>query len=123
MWTRRDWLRTAAQAAAATTLAGRTNVSGSAQSAPATATPADRPVFCFFSKHLPDLGWGDLGRAVKDAGFDGVDLTVRPGGHVLPERAADDLPRVHADLTAIGARIGMITTGITGTDSPHAEAI
>ena len=50
----------------------------------------------------PSLDWSDLGRAVKDTGFDGVDLTVRPGGHVLPERAADDLPRA---IEAIASRV------------------
>jgi hypothetical protein len=61
--------------------------------------------YCLFSKHLPELGWADLGRAVKDAGFDGVDLTVRPGGHVLPERAADDLPRL---VEALGLPVAIV---------------
>ena len=51
------------------------------------------PALCLFSKHLPDLGYDDLGRQSKEFGFDGVDLTVRPKGHVLPENAARDLPR------------------------------
>ncbi len=38
------------------------------------------------------------------AGFEGVDLTVRPGGHVLPERAAEDLPRAIEALTAQGVQ-------------------
>jgi hypothetical protein len=29
---------------------------------------------------------------VKEMGFDGVDLTLRPEGRVLPERAAEDQP-------------------------------
>ena len=62
-----------------------------ARSTPAAAQTSTQ--LCLFSKHLPELGWGDLGRAVKDCGFDGVDLTVRGGGHVLPEKAADDLLR------------------------------
>jgi hypothetical protein len=43
---------------------------------------------CFFSKHLPELNYSQLAQWLKDAGFDGAHLTVRPGGHVLPERAA-----------------------------------
>ncbi len=38
--------------------------------------------YCFFSKHLPDLNWTDLAAATIDMGFDGIDLTVRPKGHV-----------------------------------------
>ena len=80
-------------------------------------------VFCLFSKHLPELNWSDLGRAVKDAGFEGVDLTVRPGGHVLPERAADDLPRAIEALTAQGVKVPMITTDLTSASAPVARPL
>jgi hypothetical protein len=30
-----------------------------------------RFTICFFSKHLPDLGYHDLGKTLHDAGFDG----------------------------------------------------
>jgi L-ribulose-5-phosphate 3-epimerase len=76
-----------------------------------------------FSKHLTGMPLTDAARRLKERGIAALDLTVRPGGHVLPERAVDDLPRVHADLAALGVRIGMITTNITATDSSHAEAI
>ena len=80
-------------------------------------------MFCLFSKHLPELGWSDLGRAVKDAGFEGVDLTVRPGGHVLPERAADDLPKAIEALTAQGVKVPMITTDLTSASAPVARPL
>ena len=80
-------------------------------------------VFCLFSKHLPELTWSDLGRAVKEAGFEGVDLTVRPGGHVLPERAADDLPRAVDALTAQGVKVPMITTDLTSASVPVARPL
>src|SRR5262245_38688707 len=47
---------------------------------------------CFFSKHLPRMNGRELGRSLKALGFDGVDLTVRPGGHVDPKRVAIELP-------------------------------
>ena len=43
-------------------------------------------------------------------GFDGIDLTVRPKGHVAPERVAEDLPRA---LDAIRAK------GTHGLDDHH----
>ena len=46
-----------------------------------------------FSKHLQFLNYKDMSEATKEMGFDGVDLTVRPKGHVLPERVTDDLPK------------------------------
>ena len=117
--TRRDLMRAAAAALAA----------GAWRPAPAGAanhTPGQAPVqraYCLFSKHLPDLDWGELGKAVKAAGFDGVDLTVRPGGHVLPERAADDLPRALDAIRAHGIGVPMITTDLTSATSPVARPL
>jgi sugar phosphate isomerase/epimerase len=79
--------------------------------------------FCFFSKHLAELEWSDLGRAVKDCGFDGVDLTVRAKGHVLPERAATDLPKAIEAITAHGIKVPMITTELKSAAAPTARPI
>ena len=34
-----------------------------------------------------------MAKALADMGFDGADLTVRPGGHVFPEKVEEDLPK------------------------------
>jgi L-ribulose-5-phosphate 3-epimerase len=119
--TRRDWMRATGTAALAA-VAARTAQASAVQPPPAPAS-AGRPSFCLFSKHLPDLGWSDLGTAVKDAGFDGVDLTVRPGGHVLPERAADDLPRALDAIRGRGLSVPMITTDLTSAAAPAAKPL
>ena len=75
-----------------------------------------------FSKHLAELAWKDLGTAVRQAGFDGVDLTVRPGGHVLPTRVTEDLPRAVAAIRDAGSPVLMLTTGLTKPDDPAARA-
>ena len=54
--------------------------------------PGFRGTLCFFSKHLPRMDGRGLGRSLKALGFGGVDLTVRPGGHVEPARVEQDLP-------------------------------
>ena len=118
MLSRRELLRTAGQAAVAGAIAQRGAAEMEAGQGPAT-----KPAFVFFSKHLPDLGWSDLGRAVKDAGFDGVDLTVRAGGHVLPEKAADDLPRAIDAIKAHGIGVPMVTTELTSAASPLARPL
>ena len=118
--TRREWMRAAGQTAAAAALGRWSPVAADELQSSA---PAEAPVFCFFSKHLPDLGWGDLGKAVKDAGFDGVDLTVRPAGHVLPERAAEDLPRAIEAITAHGVKVPMVTTDLTSASTPAAKPL
>lgn len=75
-----------------------------------------------FSKHLAELTWVDLGRAVREAGFDGVDLTVRPAGHVLPERVGDDLPRAVRAIRDHGSMVAMLTTGLTRPGDAAARA-
>jgi sugar phosphate isomerase/epimerase len=85
--------------------------------------PARRSPLCFFSKHLPELKYDELGNWLHDAGFDGVDLTVRAGGHVLPERAARDLPRAVETIRARGLEVPMITTELTSAADPAARSI
>jgi sugar phosphate isomerase/epimerase len=86
----------------------------------AAASPS-RPALCLFSKHLPKLNYAELAQTVKQMGFDGVDLTVRPEGHVLPERAAEDLPRAVEAIRAQGLAVSMITTGLTSASDPAAR--
>jgi L-ribulose-5-phosphate 3-epimerase len=76
-----------------------------------------------FSKHLQWLNYADMGSVAAEIGFDGVDLSVRPGGHVLPERVAEDLPKAVEAVRKAGLNVFMITTSIKGKDDPHAESI
>ena len=41
-----------------------------------------------FSKHLQFLDYDKMSRAAAELGFDGLDVTVRKGGHVTPAAAA-----------------------------------
>ncbi len=79
-----------------------------------------KPQLVVFSKHLADLDYEQLGKTAKDFGFDGVDLTVRPKGHVLPERVTEDLPRAVETLRKHGLSVPMITTEITSATDPAA---
>ena len=69
-----------------------------------------------FSKHLQWLDYEAMARAAADIGFDGVDLTVRPGGHVLPENVEVDLPRAVQAVRAKGLKADRITTAIVDPD-------
>lgn len=80
-----------------------------------------RGTLCFFSKHLPRLDGRGLARALKPIGFAGVDLTVRPGGHVDPKRVAQDLPPFVESIRAEGLALPMITTDLTSADDPAAQ--
>jgi len=78
---------------------------------------------CFFSKHLPGMECSAMAKALKSMGFAGVDLTVRPGGHVLPERAAEDMPKAVAAIREAGLSVPMITTELLSASNPTAKPI
>ncbi|MCK5271830.1 MAG: TIM barrel protein, partial [Sedimentisphaerales bacterium] len=82
----------------------------------AAAAERRRMKICIFSKHLQWLDYKDMAQTAAEIGFDGVDLTVRPRGHVLPERAKDDLPRAVEAVKNAGLTVPMMTTRIT---DPH----
>lgn len=65
-----------------------------------------------FSKHLQFLDYEDLSNIVREMGFDGIDLTVRPKGHVLPERVAEDLPRAAEAMRTVGFRPDLFTSNV-----------
>ncbi len=81
------------------------------------------PLLCIFSKHLADLNYEQLGKTSHELGFHGVDLTVRAKGHVLPERAAEDLPRAVETVRAHGVAVPMITTELLSASHPTARPI
>jgi sugar phosphate isomerase/epimerase len=108
MNTRRDFIKGAAAAAMLPHLTFANNFKGT---------------LCLFSKHLPQLNWQQLGQTVKKFGFGGVDLTVRPGGHVLPERAAEDLPKAVAAIRDASLAVPMITTGLLSANEATAQPI
>lgn len=70
-----------------------------------------------FSKHLQFLNYKDMADAAADIGFDGVDLTVRPNGHVLPERVEYDLPAAVAEISRAGLSKTIMTTAIQDATS------
>jgi sugar phosphate isomerase/epimerase len=87
------------------------------------AAAGSRLPICIFSKHLQWLDWEPMAETAAKLGFDGVDLTVRKGGHVVPERVEEDLPKAAAAIRKAGLAFPMVTTEITDTGTPHAESI
>ena len=70
-----------------------------------------------FSKHLQFLDYKETGAMAAELGFDGVDLTVRPKGHVLPKNVAVDLPKAVTDIRSAGSTCRMITTSIESVEN------
>jgi sugar phosphate isomerase/epimerase len=76
-----------------------------------------------FSKHLQWLGYSEMARVAADMGFDGVDLTVRTNGHVLPERVEEDLPKAMEAVKKAGMNVYMITTSVSDADDPLSDKV
>lgn len=74
---------------------------------------------CMFSKHLQFLGYKETAAAMKAAGLDGVDLTVRPGGHVLPENVEKDLPAAVDAFREKELEVVMMTTRINDVNNRY----
>jgi sugar phosphate isomerase/epimerase len=97
-------------------------LAGAALMAGAPAPPSP-PKICIFSKHLQWLNVADAASLAVDIGFDGIDLTVRKGGHIEPSRAAEDLPRAVETIRKAGLEVPMVTTDIVTAQSEHAREI
>jgi L-ribulose-5-phosphate 3-epimerase len=81
----------------------------------------NRYSFNCFTKLLQWLDYKETAEVLKRAGYDGADLTVRPGGHVLPERVEEDLPRAVEAFQNAGLKVPMMVTNIVRPDQPFAE--
>ncbi|MFW6288660.1 MAG: sugar phosphate isomerase/epimerase, partial [Spirochaetota bacterium] len=71
-----------------------------------------KPV-ALFSKHLGWLTIDQLGPVASEIGLEAVQLSVRPGGHIDPERAATDLPRAVRTLQLAGVAVPSVVTALT----------
>lgn len=79
---------------------------------------ADKLHVSIFSKHLQFLDYQEMAKAAADIGFDGVDLTVRPKGHVLPENVEEDLPKAIEAIGDAGFEPLMMTTAVDDAMDP-----
>lgn len=114
----RSILATAGASVAANALA---NINSAALNQQSTIVGAG--TISVFSKNLHWLGYEEMADAVAKMGFDGIDLTVRPEGHVLPERVTTDLPKAVEVIRKAGLKVYMITTAINNADDPNTEPI
>lgn len=92
-------------------------------SAPQSAASSAMPSFSIFSKHLQFLDYKDMASAAAAVGFDGIDLTVRPNGHVSPENVKRDLPKAHEAIKEAGLDAPMMTTAVDDANDPTDRAV
>lgn len=114
---RRFLSHTAAGATAAMFAATATKASAATSSADGNYT------FCAFEKYLQDLSYDDLADTIAELGFDGIEATVRAGGHVEPERVGDDLPKMVEALRQRGLEVTLMTTDVLNPSQPLTEKV
>ena len=76
-----------------------------------------------FSKHLQFLDYNDMAAAAAEMGFDGLDLTVRPKGHVLPKKVVDDLPKAVDAMKKYGITPKVMTTNVWDLSKPEQQTV
>ena len=77
----------------------------------------------FFTKPLDKYGNDFMIDTLKMGGVDGLDLTVRPKGSVLPEKVAEDLPVVAEMAKNNGLFLEMMVSNITSDKTPYAKNV
>ncbi len=78
--------------------------------------------FAIFAKHLQSWPLETAVTNVREARFDGFDLTVRPGGYVEPQDLSRALPAAVKLIRAAGLEVPLLTTALTSPTEPFAEA-
>jgi sugar phosphate isomerase/epimerase len=101
-----------------TTAAGVIGVAGGGNVAASMVNEKNHPIHAF-TKCLQFLTYEEMSRVLARHGFDGADLTVRPGGQVLPENVKTDLPKAVNALRKYGIDSNMIVTNISNPDDPR----
>ena len=76
-----------------------------------------------FSKPLIGMGYDDMASLLSETGAGGIDLTVRPQGHVLPENVETDLPLAISAAKKHGLKVEMIVTSILSKEERNTEKI
>lgn len=81
------------------------------------------PKVHLFSKHLQFLAYKEMSEVSAEMGFNGLDVTVRKGGHVAPENVLEDLPKVAEAMHSYGLSTELITTNITDATATESSII
>jgi sugar phosphate isomerase/epimerase len=92
---------------------------------PAFAEEPFSPSIVVFSKvyQTLKLNFEEGATVTAEAGLNGVDCPVRPGGEIVPEHAVEELPQYAAALRKRSLQLALLTTAITGVASPRTEDI
>jgi sugar phosphate isomerase/epimerase len=115
-YSRRNFLGQATLAASGLVVAGQPAFAQSA---------SNRPPISVFSKIYQELklDFDQAAALTADAGLDGIDCPVRPGGEIEPAQAAEQMPRYADALKRREARMLLLTTAILSPATPYTTNI
>jgi L-ribulose-5-phosphate 3-epimerase len=120
--TRRDFVAAMTMAGASLSLGGIPSAMAASEETTSGGGKNKMPI-CFFTKPIDRYETSFMTDVIAEAGFDGIDLTVRPGGKVEPARVDNDLPKFAEAAKSRNLSLLLMTTSITGPESPLAEKV
>ncbi|QDT05604.1 Xylose isomerase-like TIM barrel [Rubripirellula lacrimiformis] len=124
---RRDFLAAASATAAASMFVSADSASADQKQGQATSDSQDvKPPVApigVFTKPLNSISFDEMADVLAEAGFDGIEAPVRPGGNVEPEKVEDDLPRLVEALDKRGLKVLLITTDIRDASDPLTKRV
>ena len=86
------------------------------------ASKSKGPKICFFTKMFQDLSFDELANLTAELGVAGAEATIRPGGHIEPEAAPDELPKMVAAMRKRGREITIMASGINSATDKKQRA-
>lgn len=93
-----------------------------AASTPAFSKTKDRAnEFAIFTKPFQHLNYNDFADLMAEIGVDGVELPVRPKGHIEPAAAEEEIHKMVEELKKRNIKISLLASGINSVDSSAAE--
>lgn len=81
------------------------------------------PLICVYSGNLSKVPYAMLGDIAGQIGYEGVDLTVFPGGHVNPFIANVDMVRAVEAIRGSNLEVPMISTELTSVNNATAYPV
>lgn len=94
----------------------------SAVSASASLNSA-QPSMCAFIKFLQSLSYDRLAEEIAKMGFQGIEATVRKGGHVDPQRVEEQLPELVDALKKHGLVVSIMASDINRSDDELGQRV
>ena len=85
--------------------------------------PSEDWPIVLFEKPVQALSYDEIGERLAEMGFDGIEATIRKGGHIDPSKAAKEVPAMLKSLGKSGLHTVIAETSVTGADKATEELL